>query len=67
MLSDLYVVLGALVTGLVALFFHTRKRINEARQDDKLKDHEHAEAIRNRVDTGLDARVRGLDDAGYRD
>lgn len=67
MLNDLLVALGALVAGLVALGFHTSKRIKEARQADKVKDYENAEAIRNRVNTGLADRVRKLDDAGYRD
>ena len=41
--------------------------VNTARHEDRERDYEHAEAIRNRVDHDADQRLRRYDDAGYRD
>lgn len=56
---------------VVSMFSYGKIKQNQGKQQAKAQakdeDYEHAEAIRDRVDTKLDDRVRSLDEAGYRD
>ena len=63
-------VLPWLVAGglaLAAIFERDRRKAAEKRADDKDADYENAEDIRRRVSTDRAAKLRELDDAGYRD